>query len=113
MTTYQQLQKERSYASLQKIINAAQSPVSFSDMAEATGFNPSHVRTLVSRNPQHFKDFGTLAMHGRRKMNYYQALSSDELLATAEKQAIYYKPYDQLMRAPQYINVQAGRQFSG
>ena len=103
MTTYQTIQKERTQAALNKIIEAAQHPICFIDLAEATGFNSSHVRTLIKRHPEQFKSFGVLKMDGRKAQNYFQALSSEELVSTLEKQAFYLNPYDQLCGAVQYV----------
>ena len=103
MTTYQTIQKERSYAALNKIIAAAQTPVSFADLAIATGLNSSHVRTLISRNPELFKSFGVLKVNGRKALAYFQALSSEESFKTINKQAFYLNPYDQLCGAVQYL----------
>lgn len=110
MTEYERISAERTAASLKRLIEGAQRPIGFTELAENTGLSKGYVRQMIQEHPQHFNDAGWAKSTGSRKMKVYQANPlSREQINENSTQVIYHNPYNQLMQIPDFVPRQYGQ----
>ena len=108
--TYTQMQAARTAASLKKLTDAAIEPITNADLAISTGFHPAYIRKLLAENDRHFVCVGLSEVGGEKRSKLWQcATAASDMQIPSEMQPIYYNPYDQLTRTPDFIKRQFGQ----
>lgn len=79
MTEYERICAERSANSLNKLIAAAQEPISAVALAEILNVSKGYVRSMILGHPQHFKEVARVRGSGNSKMVIYQAVTRVEI----------------------------------